>query len=65
MNNIEKEFESMNAMIEYLTKNIDRLPITIQLQFMTEFVKFSNNIKPLYIAAIALRGDIKEDEKYD
>lgn len=61
MNDINNEFENANEMMKYFSENIDKLPVAIQLQVITEFMKFSENLKPLYVMALMLRGDRKED----
>lgn len=61
MNDINNEFENANEMMKYFSENIDKLPVAIQLQVITEFMKFSENLKPLYVTALMLRGDRKED----
>ena len=65
MNGIEKEINSMDEMMRYFGDNLERLPIMIQLQVLTEIMKFTEALKPLYVTALALRGDTREGEKYD
>lgn len=65
MNGIEKEINSMDEMMKYFGDNLERLPVILQLQILTEIVKFVEALKPLYVTAMALRGDTREGEKYD
>ena len=60
VNEIEKEMNTTNQMLGYFGKNMDELSIAVQLQVLSEFVKFSEALKPLYAVALALRGDKKE-----
>lgn len=65
MNGIEQEINSMDEMMKYFGDNLGKLPVILQLQILTEIVKFVGALKPLYVTAMALRGDTKEGEKDD
>lgn len=61
MTEIENEMRLGAEMIDYFARNIDKLP-AVQLQFATEYMKFLEHIKPLYVITLALRGDRKEEK---
>lgn len=65
MNGIERETNSMDEMMKYFGDNLGNLPVMLQLQILTEIVKFVEALKPLYVTAMALRGDTREGEKDD
>ena len=65
MNEIENEIIMAGKMADYFGENLNSLPIHIQLQVLSEFMKFSNALKPLYIVSLSLRGDKREDKAND
>lgn len=56
-NAIAKEIDEMTKMIGYFGENTDRIPALLQVSYVKEILEFSEKIKPLYVMALALRGD--------
>lgn len=54
MNNIEDEINDISVALGYLCNNLDKQPLMIQLKFMESVLKFDNELKLLYIAALAM-----------
>lgn len=65
MDRLEKEIQATTNMMNYFGENMTNLPMALQLQVLAEYAKFSEALKPIYIVALALRGDVKEVEKDD
>lgn len=59
-NAIAKEIDEMTKMIRYFGENTDRIPALLQVAYVKEILAFSEKIKPLYVMALALRGDGEE-----
>lgn len=59
MNNINTVFEDMQQMLTYFAneENVSRLPVILKLKLLEANVEYTNKLKPIYIAALALRGD--------
>lgn len=56
---VEKDLEGMAAAVQYFSENSDRIPSLLQLKFVEETLEYAKKVKPLYIVALALRGDVK------
>lgn len=61
-NKMEQEINNLGEMMDYFSNNLDQLPIQINLCYVKEIFDFIDRVKPLYIAALALRGDQKGEE---
>lgn len=59
---MQKDIEGMSVVVEYFTKNSDKIPTLLQLKFLEETLNYAERIKPLYITALALRGDPEKGE---
>lgn len=57
-----KDIEGMNAAVDYFTTNINRIPPMLQIKFLEETLAYAEKIKPLYVMALALRGDSEKGE---
>lgn len=58
---IEKTFDDLSEILEYFTANIDRLPATFTIAYVQKLLAFSDELKPLYVAAIATIGDARKE----
>lgn len=56
-NDVEKEIQELTDMMNYLFTKCDELPVALQLRLLTELLSFGEKLKPLYIAALILRGE--------
>lgn len=62
MDNISRDIDAMSATVDYFAKNTDRIPPMLQIKFLEETLAYAERIKPLYITALALRGDSEKGE---
>lgn len=62
MNNLEQDISDMLTMLTYFSENSNELPAYLNIQFVGEILAFSERIKPLYVTALALRGDRKGEQ---
>lgn len=60
-----KDFEGMTAAVQYFSENSDRIPALLQLKFIVETLAYAQKIKPLYVMALTLRGDVEHEEGED
>lgn len=61
LSEMEKELNEGVKMIEYFSTNFDRLPITVQLAYGSELFRMMERVRPIYVAALALRGDVRSE----
>lgn len=61
LSEMEKELNEGAKMIEYFSTNFDRLPANIQLAYGSELLRMMERVRPIYVAALALRGDVRSE----
>lgn len=59
---MEKTFDDLREILDYFTANIDHLPATYTIAYVQKLLAFSDELKPLYVAAIATIGDTRKEE---
>lgn len=59
---MEKALDDLREILEYFTENIDHLPATFTIAYVQKLLAFSDELKPLYVAAIATIGDVRKEE---
>ena len=61
LSEMEKDLNEGAKMIEYFSTNFDRLPIIVQLAYGSELLRMLERVRPIYVAALALRGDVRSE----
>lgn len=59
---MEKALDDLGEILEYFTANIDHLPAIFTITYVQKILAFSDELKPLYVAAIATIGDARKEE---
>ena len=58
---MEKALDDLGEILDYFTANIDHLPAIYTIAYVQKLLEFSNELKPLYVAAIATIGDTRKE----
>ena len=56
MNSIDREMKQIDKMMSFFDKELQGLPIVMQLEVMQEYMAFAERLKPIYTHALILRG---------
>lgn len=59
---MEKALDDLGEILDYFTANIDHLSATYTIAYVQKLLAFSDELKPLYVAAIATIGDARKEE---
>lgn len=60
--NITDKLNMMNDGISWIVKNLNRLPLSIQLKFLEETMRYADVITPMYISSLYLYGDQRKED---
>lgn len=65
LSEMEKDLNEGVKMIEYFSTNFGHLPISIQLAYGSELLRMMERVRPIYVVALALRGDVGSEVTTD
>ena len=49
-----EESKNLSMMLEFFSKNIDKLPITDQMAFVQANLEFNEKLKPIYVRGLIM-----------
>lgn len=58
---MEKALDDLGEILEWFTENVDHLPVIFTIAYVQKLLAFSDELKPLYVAAIATIGDARKE----
>ena len=65
LSEMEKDLNDGAKMIEYFSTNFDHLPVNIQLAYGSELLRMMERVRPIYVLALALKGDVRSEATTD